>query len=140
MKQIAEFLDNAGITPTPVRVLVYRCLKDSESPLSLADIENSLITVDKSTVSRTLTILKKHDLVHAFNDGSGSVKYEICKRVHSHHHDDFHVHFHCEICGKTLCLNDVAIPSVKLPEGYEVRDANYVITGCCSDCANKTQR
>ncbi|MCH5224237.1 MAG: transcriptional repressor, partial [Muribaculaceae bacterium] len=61
-----ELLINAGVTPTPVRILVYRFLNQSKSPASLADIESALESVDKSTVSRTLNTFRKHHLVHAF--------------------------------------------------------------------------
>ena len=132
-----ELLINAGVTPTPVRILVYRFLNQSKSPASLADIESALESVDKSTVSRTLNTFRKHHLVHAFNDGSGSLKYEICNSKKNEDSSGRHVHFHCENCGKTLCLTQLQVPSVDLPSGYIVREATYLITGICDDCSKK---
>ena len=126
--------ENAGITPTPVRILVYKCLEVSENPLSLTEIENTLESVDKSSISRTLSLFRKHNLIHAFNDGSGSMKYEIFSD--NLHHGMFHVHFRCQICGATICLNDIAIPEVRLPEGFQAKEINYIVTGICADCAN----
>ena len=134
MKEIEDFLKSKGITPTPVRMLVYRCLLDSEVPMSLSDLEIELESVDKSTISRTLSLLKENHLLHSFNDGSGSVKYEICRSGDHGHKDDTHVHFRCNSCGRTICLTSVKIPEVTLPEGFLVLDTNYIITGVCNEC------
>ena len=135
MKEVEIILSEKGITPTPVRKLVYKCLADARGPLSLSDLEIKLDTVDKSTISRTLSTFKEHQLLHSFNDGSGSVKYELCISDDSGRHDDLHVHFRCKKCGKTICLQEVGVPTVKLPEGYLSHEVNYVVTGICSDCS-----
>lgn len=137
MRTIEEFLKKEGITPTPVRLLVWRCLRESKVPLSLTDIEMRLDSVDKSTISRTLTLFRGHHLLHSFNDGSGSVKYEICSSKHLDRHDDFHVHFRCELCGQTICLTEVGVPEVVLPEGFQPNEINYVISGICAECNKK---
>lgn len=136
-KDIKQLLENAGITVTPVRLLVFKSLEESSKPLSLADIEGLLQTVDKSTISRTLTTFKGHNLVHSFNDGSGSLKYELCKDFHhdTQTHDDLHVHFRCQKCGNTFCLTSVKIPVVEIPDGFEVEEINYILTGTCSSCS-----
>lgn len=134
MKEIESLLKDSGVTPTPVRMLVARSLRDSVSPLSLSDIEAILESVDKSTISRTLAIFREHHIVHSFNDGSGSVKYELCWSYGQDEDNDRHVHFHCEHCGKTLCLSTLKIPEVKLPAGFHINSINYVISGICPDC------
>ncbi|MCH5235901.1 MAG: transcriptional repressor [Muribaculaceae bacterium] len=132
--EIEGILIKEGINPTPVRILVYKCLQEIEYPISLSEIEERLDSVDKSTISRTLTVFKNNHLVHSFNDGSGSVKYEIC-HSHDHEHlDDTHVHFRCEKCGSTICLTSVKIPKVELPTGFESKEISYIITGICSSC------
>lgn len=135
--EIIERLESAGIAPTPVRVLVYKALLDSINPLSLSDIENILITVDKSTVSRTLSTFKARNILHSFTDGSGSLKYELCHDLHNdgHSHEDLHVHFRCTKCGKTICLPSVKVPQVEIPEGFIVNEVNYILSGLCSKCS-----
>lgn len=134
---IDEILQNHGITPTPVRHMVYRSLQDSLNPISLLELEMHLETVDRSSISRTLTTFRNNHLVHAFNDGSGSVKYEICD-ANSHSISDMHIHFHCTKCGVTKCLPSIKMPAVELPEGYLPENVNYVISGICPEC-NKTK-
>lgn len=134
MAEMEEILLRAGINPTPVRLLVLKCLMAARFPLSLSDIEMQLESVDKSTISRTLSSFRKHHLLHSFNDGSGSMKYEYCAALNHEEEDDTHVHFRCEKCGNTICFHSVAIPSVKIPEGFKINDISYLITGICNHC------
>lgn len=134
-KSVEEILKQAGISPTPIRILVYKCIQESEKSLSLADIELRLDTVDKSSVSRSLNLFREYHLVHAFNDGSGSMKYELCKSDIPSNHDDLHVHFHCNSCGETFCLTSTKVPEVSLPPGFIPQETNYVIMGICADCS-----
>ena len=127
----------SGITLTPIRKMIYKCIQTSVSPLSLSDIENKLETVDKSSISRALNIFRKNHLVHYFDDGTGSVKYEICHSIDHEMVDDTHAHFHCSKCGETFCLQSVSIPIVELPEGFKVKDINYIITGICKNCCKE---
>lgn len=131
---IEKKLSESNIKPTTVRILVYKTLLSSINPLSLLDIEVILETVDRSSISRTLSLFKDNHLVHAFVDGSGSVKYEVC---HSDHHslDDLHVHFHCEKCENTFCLSNVKVPDIDLPQGFVLKNVNYVVTGICDKCS-----
>lgn len=133
---VIELLESNGITATPVRILIYKTFQNASEPLSLMDIERILGSVDKSTVSRTLATFKKHRILHYFNDGSGSVKYEICNHISSDddRHDDLHAHFRCEKCGSTFCLTSVKVPEVVIPEGFLVKESNYLITGLCPNC------
>ena len=135
MDPISEYLINKGIKPTAIRILVYRCLNLATGPLSLSDIELKLVSVDKSTISRTLSIFKRHNVIHAFNDGSGSVKYELIRNDNGDKEGEYHVHFRCEKCGKTECLSSINIPEVELPEGYKVKDITYMVTGTCKECS-----
>ena len=111
-------------------------MSKSDGPLSSLDMETALETADRSTISRTLATFLEHDLIHAIDDGSGSVKYEVCPSSHHHSVDDLHVHFHCSECGKTFCLPD-PVPHVALPDGFIMENINYVVTGKCNKCASK---
>lgn len=129
-------LEHAGVRPTAMRLLIYRMMNRSENPVSSLDLETELVTADRSTISRTLSTFLEHDLIHAIDDGSGSIKYEVCRSSHHHSVDDLHVHFHCTSCGKTFCLPD-AVPRVDLPDGFVMENVNYVVMGKCDRCARK---
>lgn len=136
MKQAAEILDHAGIPATPNRLIVVDALLRTGAPVALADLEAMLPTMERSGIFRVLTLLADHHVAHTINDGTRSLKYELCP-AHGHRHTaaDHHVHFHCTACGRTYCI-DSPVPVVPLPDGFRATAANYVIEGICSACAD----
>ncbi len=135
---IDHLLGEASLRPSPVRRLTLRLLEESTRPVSALDIEMALETVDRSSISRTLTAFTSAGIVHVIDDGSGSTKYELCRHSgDDDNHSDLHPHFHCLECGRTICLTSVAVPPMPLPEGFEARTANYVIKGICDRCSAK---
>ena len=134
-----KLLLDHDIRPTANRLLVARALADSHRPLSLAELEQRLLTLDRSSIFRVLALFRDQHLVHVIEGGSEGVHYELCQS-HSHDQDDDqHAHFHCERCHRTFCLWDIAVPVVALPEGYEATGFNYLIKGICPDCARATR-
>lgn len=134
---VMKKLRSRNIKPTPNRLLVAEAVMSASSPVSLADLEGILETVDKSSIFRTLNLFLAHHLVHVIDDGSGSLKYEVCTGEEECSVDDMHVHFFCEKCHKTTCLTSIPIPSVELPEGFVMDSANYIIKGICRDCSRR---
>lgn len=132
-KSANEILNDFEISSTPIRILVIKCLQESDTPLSLIEIETRLATVERSSISRTLSLFKKQNVVHSFDDGSGSAKYELCKS-NKFSIKDLHIHFRCQSCEKTFCFETMKIPDIELPEGFMMKDANFVITGLCDNC------
>lgn len=134
MKTAGETLQHKGIKPTPNRIIVLKALLDASYPMSLNELDQTIGTMDRSSIFRVLTLFHQSDVVHALEDGSGSLKYEAC---HSEDHcsiDDMHPHFYCERCHRTYCLEDSAIPRLQLPEGYTPHSINYMVKGICADC------
>lgn len=134
-KQSEEKLIHKGIRPTAARILILRKLSELTSPVSLFELEAELVTLDKSTISRSLAVLLEHHAIHSFEDGSGSMKYEICKSdSDACPIANRHVHFYCEVCHKTECIETIKIPVIRLPEGYEMNAINYTVKGICPAC------
>lgn len=127
-------LEKAGIRPSPARILTIRVLLDASRPLSALEIERQLDTVDRSSISRTLSTLAEEHLIHQISDGSGSMRYELCADSSSDIHNDQHAHFHCRQCGQTICLKQISIPNINIPDGYLIETASLVITGLCDNC------
>lgn len=136
-KACEEKLLSHQVRPTANRELVLRLIAESDRAVSLSDIETALETVDKSTIFRILNLFLEHHLLHAIEDGSGSVKYELCGGKYEHSVQDMHPHFYCEQCHRTFCMQSVTIPPVEVPRGYVVNSVNYVLKGVCSDCDKK---
>ena len=130
-----EKLEKAGIKPTANRLLVLREIMKAEGPVSLVELEDALETLERSSILRVLNLLLEHDVVHAFEDGRGVSKYEIC---HGNHHcsiDDMHAHFFCEKCRRTFCFEDIAAPRINLPAEFRIRSVNYMLKCLCPDCS-----
>jgi Fur family ferric uptake transcriptional regulator len=130
-----EMLQERSIKPTANRLLIVRTLANAGRPLSMAEIESDAKTIDKSIISRTLSLFRDKHLVHAVEAGGDSVRYELCRSHFDDEHDDMHVHFYCERCHRTFCL-DSSVPCVEVPEGYLVTSVNYMIKGVCPECSD----
>ncbi|MCM1198095.1 MAG: transcriptional repressor [Bacteroidales bacterium] len=130
-------MEHRHVKPTVNRILVLDALVEAGRPVSLQELETIISTMDKSSIFRALTLFLDHDIVHGIEDGSGSLKYEVC---HGDDHcsiSDMHVHFYCESCHHTFCFESAQIPETQVPEGFLPRRVNYMIKGLCPSCRNK---
>ena len=130
-------LEHKGVKPTANRILVYKTLLEFDRPASIADIEGRQLQMDKSSIFRVLTLFLEHEVVHAFEDGRGVLNYELCEEDGKCDHHDGHIHFYCESCHRSFCMEDIHIPSFELPEGYYPHSVSFVIKGECPDCRRK---
>lgn len=134
-QQYIDRLEKKGIKPTALRILILRTMMEIPHAVSLADLEQALDTVDKSTIFRTLALFLSNHLIHGIDDGSGSLKYEVCSSECVCSIDDMHTHFYCERCRRTFCFKSIHVPVIDLPEGFRMNSINYVVKGICADCA-----
>ena len=111
-------LESKGIRPTANRILVMKTLMGEQNPQSLSNLERKMVSMDKSSIFRTLTLFLEHDVVHAFEDGRGVLCYVLCEEKGACDHHDGHIHFYCESCQRSFCMEDIHIPSFELPEGF----------------------
>ena len=132
-------LESKGIRPTANRILVMKTLMGEQNPQSLSNLERRMVSMDKSSIFRTLTLFLEHDVVHAFEDGRGVLCYELCEEKGACDHHDGHIHFYCESCQRSFCMEDIHIPSFELPEGFYPHSISFVIKGECPDCRKKHQ-
>ncbi|MCQ2174024.1 MAG: transcriptional repressor [Bacteroidales bacterium] len=133
----AELLENSGIKVTANRIIVLDALLRSPGPMSAKEIENEVSTLDKSSIFRCLMVMKESGLLHTLDGGPEGVRYEVCRAPHDGPDTDEHLHFHCEVCGRTFCFEDIGIPAVTLPSGYEIRSTELTVKGVCRECAGK---
>ena len=122
-------LESKGIRPTANRILVMKTLMGEQNPQSLSNLERKMVSMDKSSIFRTLTLFLEHDVVHAFEDGRGVLCYELCEEKGACDHHDGHIHFYCESCQRSFCMEDIHIPSFELPEGFYPHSISFVIKG-----------
>jgi Fur family ferric uptake transcriptional regulator len=104
--------------------------------LSHSDLEEKLNQqFDRVTIYRTLKTFLDKDLLHKVLDDSGATKYALCAHGETNHdHSHEHVHFKCQICGETTCLEDITLPQIKLPSGFQKKEMNLLVQGICEKC------
>lgn len=129
-----ESLVKRHIKPTAMRQLVLKVLTNQETAISLTELETKFEKADKATLYRTLKTFELNKLIHSIDDGTGSVKYALCKDSCECHPEDLHVHFLCNQCGQTYCLTEIAIPEINLPTRFQLESVNMVVKGVCSNC------
>ena len=131
-----EILKRNGLSVTESRRQILELFLDAEGALAHADIENhAAVNSDRVTVYRTLQTFVEKGIIHQIPTTDNSILYALCKHncQQGQHHDN-HVHFICNNCDKTFCLDDVTVPAVKLPNGFTPSQAAMVVTGVCMDC------
>lgn len=127
-------LNNKGVRPTAMRILVLQYLTELGHMTSLIDLENHFDYADKSTLFRTLKTFEDKGVIHKVDDGTGIVKYGLCSETCSCLKEDQHFHFHCEKCKETYCLSSMSIPKLELPSQFILRQVNLVLKGICPNC------
>lgn len=133
---VEDILTRKEVKPTSNRILVMRELIKASHPVSLADLEISLgFSMDKASIFRVLELFSEKDIIHVIEDGSRSLKYELCHSGTHHTIADQHVHFYCERCKETYCFEDVSVPLVNILEGFSPHAINYMIKGICPKCS-----
>ncbi len=132
-------LEDKDIKPTANRILVLKTLVKEHRPMSLSNIEITMPMMDKSSIFRVLTLFLEHDVVHAFEDGRGVLNYELCEHRGHCNHADGHIHFYCESCQRSFCLEDQQLPHVELPQGFFAHSVSFVVKGECAECRKKHQ-
>jgi Fur family transcriptional regulator, ferric uptake regulator len=133
---VRELLKNHRLSVTDSRLQVLNLFYDAHGALAHSDIEKKAgEKMDRVTIYRTLQTFEEKGIIHTIPTADNSIKYALCKeRCEEGHHHDNHVHFICEECGKTICLDDVLVPEVKLPKGFLPHKSNMVVNGLCKDC------
>jgi len=134
--QALTILKKTHLSVTDSRQKILELFLESKGALAHSDIEKKTgESFDRVTVYRTLQSFVEKGLIHLIPTTDNSIKYALCKYdcEVGHHHDN-HVHFICDKCSKTLCLDDVTVPSVKLPKGFSPNHAEMMVTGVCGDC------
>lgn len=133
-EQLIQLMAGHGVKPTANRILIARALSEAGRPMSMTELETVLETIDKSNVFRALQAFREAHLVHVLEDTGDGIRYELCHRHHEDEDDDLHVHFYCEKCHRTYCLEDIPVPVVSVPEGFELETITYLVKGVCPSC------
>ena len=133
---INEILKHNQLSVTDNRLKILELFHKNNKALSHADIEHlSGKNFDRVTIYRTLQTFVEKGIIHTIPTADNSIVYALCKEAcgEGHHHDD-HVHFICDKCGTTYCLEQTSIPSINIPKGFLTNQVNVLVNGVCKNC------
>lgn len=129
----SAILSQFAISKTAIRESVIALLIQHKEALSTKEIEQELNgPVDRVTLYRTIKLFEEKNIIHKIILEDGNVKY----RLINDHKGVMHPHFHCINCGKVICLPEIPLPAVDLPEGFSINTQNTIIEGICKKCNN----
>lgn len=133
---IKEILKKNQLSVTSSRERILQLFLEQQGALAHGDIEKRAgEKFDRVTVYRTLQVFVEKGIVHTIPTADNSILYALCKdNCEAGHHHDHHVHFECDHCGTTYCLDDVVTPDIKLPAGYSSEQIDVVVKGRCKAC------
>lgn len=133
---ILDILKKNKLSITVGRKKILELFLSNDGALAHADIEKYTgETFDRVTVYRTLQTFVERGIIHHIPTTDNSILYALCKdNCEAGHHHDNHVHFICDECSKTICLEEVIIPQVKLPKDFTPKHAEMVVSGICDEC------
>jgi Fur family ferric uptake transcriptional regulator len=124
-----------GVRLTPQRLMVLEVLAEHAGSHITADKILAAVVahypyVDKTTVYRTLDLLRDHSLVVMTDLGGGKLEYELVSQPHHH--------IVCKNCGYTMELNDATLdPLRQLVEqqyGFQPCFDHFALFGVCRAC------
>ena len=110
--------------------------------VSFPQIEKDLPGHDRSSLFRNLLFFEENGFLHKLTDALGVTKYALCEENcfgHVHNHLE-HMHFTCDKCSETFCLDQVKVKRIEMPAGYEAREMVLLAKGVCVNCTTKTQK
>ena len=137
MSLAKDILKRNGLKFTENRRVILNQFILTDYALSYSDIDSMIKRkLDKVTIYRTLKSFEENGIIHEVVDGSSQVKYALCNSnsCSSEHHNDTHIHFKCNDCQKTYCIDDIMIPKIKLPQEFQLESQSVFIQGKCEKC------
>jgi Fur family transcriptional regulator, ferric uptake regulator len=134
---VNDILKRNQMSVTGTRKRILELFQQSNGALAHADIEKKTgEQFDRVTIYRTLQTFVEKGIIHTIPTADNSVRYALCKDActEGHHHDN-HVHFICDSCDTTFCLDHVSTPSIQLPNGFTQKQIDVIVSGICNKCA-----
>jgi Fur family transcriptional regulator, ferric uptake regulator len=128
-----------GARVTRQRVLVLDFLLGQEKSLTHHEIQAHLSKkqheeLDSVTLYRVLEWLTDNELIHRIAGADQVWRFSAGAGHHAHEH----AHFQCTTCEQVTCFTDLALPrKIKLPEGFQTQEIDFLIKGTCANCNRK---
>lgn len=134
-----SLLSRYSLRNTEQRRQVLEVFFKANFALSHGLIEQSLKpSIDRVTLYRTLKAFVEAGILHTIPDEQATVKYALCSstcETKTHNHD--HIHFTCESCSETFCMDEMVALPKNLPRGFKMKAVKMIVEGTCKACQAK---
>ena len=133
-----DLLNKHHLKKTTPRLRVLSMMSSRNTATSQPDLENMMNDIDRVTLYRILNAFEEKGIIHKVFDLDGTANYALCSSNcdEGHHHDE-HLHFNCTNCKNVYCLDELHLPAIKLPNGFEPTGFTLYATGLCPKCSKK---
>jgi Fur family ferric uptake transcriptional regulator len=136
--QFEDLLEKHQLKKTGARLRVLSMMYAKNTATSQPDLESVMHDIDRVTLYRILNVFEEKGIIHKVFDLNGTANYAVCSSgCHEHHHHDEHLHFNCTACKGVFCLNDLSLPAINLPAGFEASGFTLYASGLCPKCSKK---
>src|SRR5262249_16711864 len=109
---VIELLRQHDLRITGCRKDILELFMHSQAALSQPEVEKEFGDEhDRVTIYRTLASFMEKGLLHKVPDDAGAARYALCSGCREHEHHDSHIHFKCQACGSTHCLDEIQFPN-----------------------------
>ena len=135
-KQISSILSRHKLRNTEKRRSILSLFLTNNHALSSKMIEDKFNQkIDRVTLYRLLNSFEEHGVIHKVVNQNNETFYAKCNSCQVDHKDE-HLHFHCNICQKIYCLDQIETSKIKIPEGFSFQSMTLNIYGTCKNCNN----
>ncbi|HAA14648.1 MAG TPA: transcriptional repressor [Cytophagales bacterium] len=134
--KIRDLLSVHGLRKTPIRKEMLDVFMNHDFALSASDLVHKMtVGNDRVTVYRALVSFEEHGILHKASEDKNGVKYALSDHNNPHeHHSDQHIHFICDGCHQTYCIEGVVEHQVKVSSDFQVDRVNFTLHGLCKQC------
>jgi Fur family ferric uptake transcriptional regulator len=120
---------------TAPRQAILDVLRKHEHPITSKEILAALPEgeCDLATIYRSMHLLEEMGMVHRFDFGDGTARFELVADRHDHHH-----HLVCRACSKIVEVTDCFPPEIEQriarAAGFKRVSHRLEFFGICPDC------
>lgn len=140
LEEARALIRSRGERLTTPRARVLAVLLGADAALSHHEVEALLRpigAVDRVTVYRVLEWLVERGLAHRVAGEDRTWRFRASPRPDSAPH----AHFTCTQCGRTVCLESVAVPRrIPVPAGFQPEAMELTVRGRCARCGGAAPR
>ena len=134
---IPELLKSKQLSLTQGRIHLLQILSDTPHPISGKEIEKTMGgKCDRATIYRNLSVLSSMGIIQKILS-ENSLKFKFSPQNNLPDSQNDHIHFQCDICHKTICMEDLRVNDFPLPEGFSKIENQFLILGICRNCNNE---